>query len=200
MKKVLVIQSSLQHENGNSTKLTNTYIDALNQKGDVEVVVRNIAQDDLPHLTGEEMGAWMTAPEDRDEKQQALAAISDNLVEEVKAADEIVLGVPMYNFGIPSILKAWIDRVARAGVTFRYTENGPQGLLDSAKKVVVLGARGGIYQGTEYDTQSLYLTHFFNFVGLTDVNFVYAEGLSMGEEAAEKSFSAANEKIIELIG
>lgn len=126
-----------------------------------------------------------------------LAGISDRLIEEVQAADENVLAVLMYNFGVPSILKAWFDRIARAGAAFNYTENGPLGLLDN-KQVTVMAAWGGVYEGSERDTQSTYLRHFLNFIGIKDIRFVYAEGLAMGEEAARKGSAAANEKIIEL--
>ena len=112
------------------------------------------------------------------------------LIDELKTADHIVLGLPMYNFGIPSQLKSWIDHVARAGITFRYTENGPQGLLDD-KPVTVLAARGGLYAGTENDTVTPYIKLFFGFIGMTDVNFVYAEGLNMGDETKEKAMSEA---------
>lgn len=197
MRNILVIYSSLNQQTGNSSKLTREYLQNLQSKGEVNIVERNLVTDGLGHLSAEEMQAWMTPAAERTAEQAELAAISDNLVEEVKAADEIVLGVPMYNFGIPSVLKAWIDRIARAGITFRYTEKGPQGLLDN-KKVTILAARGGMYKGTEFDTQSQYLTHFFGFVGITDVQFVYAEGLNMGPDSADKAFKQANEKIIEL--
>lgn len=198
MSNVLVVNSSLNGEQGNSNKLVKRFLDALAQKEDITEQHLDLSEHLLGHLTSQEMQAWMTAPDKRSEEQHALAAISDNLVEQVKAADTIVVGVPMYNFGIPSALKAWIDRIARAGVTFRYTENGPQGLL-SDKKVYVMAARGGMYAGTPKDTQTTYLRDFFAFIGLTDVAFVYAEGLAMGEESAAKAFAQANEKIIELI-
>ena len=103
----------------------------------------------------------------------------------------------MYNFGIPSSLKAYFDRVAGAGITFKYTETGPVGLLEN-KSALVFAARGGVYAGSDFDTQSPYLKHFLNFIGISDVNFVYAEGLNMGEEQATSAFAKANEKIIEL--
>ena len=197
MRNVLAIFSSLSQQDGNSAKLTSQYLSQLQKNTDVNLTTRDLYTQEGGHLTKDEMEAWMTEPASRSERQTELAAISDALIEEVKAADEIVLGVPMYNFGIPSALKVWIDRVARAGVTFRYTDNGPEGLLEN-KPVTVLAARGGQYQGTEMDTQTPYLKHFFNFLGITNVRFVYAEGLAMGEQAASESFSRANEKIVEL--
>lgn len=206
MKKMLVITTSLNGAEGNSTKLAQQFVAQLQDK------VQDNAQDNvqwqvteldlnkaaLPHLGSEEIQAWSTSPSERTEVQQAFASISDNYVEQLKAADVIVLGVPMYNFGIPSALKAWIDRVARAGVTFQYTENGPEGLLKN-KSVYILAARGGMYAGTALDTQTNYLKDVFNFIGLDNIHFVYAEGLAMGEGNAQKAWQKSNEKIIELI-
>ena len=135
-------------------------------------------------------------PETRQELAWYYQAVSrmdqgiGRLIAELKAADHVVLGLPMYNFGIPSQLKSWIDHVARAGITFRYTENGPQGLLDD-KPVTVLAARGGLYAGTENDTVTPYIKLFFGFVGITDVSFVFTEGLNMGDESKEKAMSEA---------
>ncbi|NMH60501.1 FMN-dependent NADH-azoreductase [Alteromonas ponticola] len=197
MHNVLVIHSSLNQGKGNSSQLVAQYVQKLSQRGNVNVVTRDLMQDNLPHLSAQEMSTWMIPVEERSAEAQQQAAFSDRIVEEVHNADEIVLGVPMYNFGIPSVLKAWIDRLARAGVTFKYTETGPVGLLKD-KKVTIIAARGGIYAGTEFDTQSAYLTHFFNFVGLTDISFIYAEGLAMGDESAQQAMSTANQKMDEL--
>ena len=131
------------------------------------------------------------------EAQQALAAISDDIIARVKAADVIVLGVPMYNFGIPSQLKALLDRIARAGITFKYTEQGAVGLLDD-KPVVVFATRGGVYQGTPADSQTPFLQLFLNFVGLKDIHFVYAEGLNMGTDAQQAALAAAKERLVQI--
>ncbi|GGW95637.1 FMN-dependent NADH-azoreductase [Alteromonas halophila] len=197
MKKVLVVYSSLNQADGNSTKIAQTYLSALKASQSVTVTERDLVEMSLPHLSAKEMQAWSVAASQRNADQQALAAMSDTLVAEVQAADEIILAVPMYNFGIPSLLKAWLDRIARAGVTFRYTENGPVGLLEE-KTVTVLAARGGMYAGTDKDRQSAYLQHFFSFIGIDDVRMVYAEGLAMGDTAARQGFDHANAKIIEL--
>lgn len=197
MKTVLAIFSSLNGEQGNSSKLANEYLATLEKNSDVVVKRVDLSSLDLPHLSSDEMQSWMTAAEERTTEQQTLAKRSDDIVEAVQQADEIVLAVPMYNFGVPSSLKAYFDRVARAGITFKYTENGPVGLLEN-KSATVFAARGGIYAGTEFDTQSPFLKHFLGFVGITDVNFVYAEGLAMGEEQAKTAFASASEKIIEL--
>ncbi|WP_394224018.1 FMN-dependent NADH-azoreductase [Alteromonas gracilis] len=197
MKTVLAIFSSLNGDQGNSSKIANEYLSTIENNEAVRIKRVDVASLALDHLTNEEMQAWMTDASQRNDTKHALAKISDDIVEEVKAADEIVLAVPMYNFGIPSSLKAYFDRIARAGVTFKYTENGPVGLLEN-KSATVFAARGGVYAGSEFDTQTPYLTHFFNFIGISDVKFVYAEGLNMGEDIANKAFAAASEKIIEL--
>lgn len=196
MTSILVVYSSLNGDNSKSTELANYYLGSLEGRG-ASVTKVDVAELALTHLSGEEMQAWMTQTSERSASQEALAAVSDDLVAQLQAADEIVLAVPMYNFGIPSSLKAYFDRIARAGITFKYTETGPVGLLEG-KRAKVFASRGGIYQGGDYDTQTPYLTHFLNFIGITDVKFVYAEGLSMGEEAATASIASAKQKIIEL--
>ena len=143
--------------------------------------------DALPHLDIAELGAWTTPADERSDEQKALAARSDELLAELRANDVLVLAVPMYNLGIPSQLKAWFDRVLRAGETFRYTENGPQGR--QGKRVIILAARGGIYAGSDMDSQTPHLKSMLGLMGITDVDVVYAEGLNMGEEqraAAQK--------------
>lgn len=197
MKNILVVNSSLNSDEGNSSKLVANYLDKLAGK-DVKLDLLDLNEAQLPHLTQQEMAAWMTSPEERTQAQAELAAISDALLSRLEEADEVVIGLPMYNLGVPSTFKAWIDRLARAGKSFKYTETGPVGLI-ADKPVTVLAARGGVYAGTDYDTQTPYIRHIFGLMGITSVNFVYAEGLNMGEEAAEKAFSAANEKFIELL-
>jgi len=192
MKKVLVLNSSLNGEQGNSTKLSQQFVEQLANNQQISVTTRDLSDNAIAHLTQTEMAAWMTDANERSDEQKALAAISDDLIAELNDNDLIVIGMPMYNFGIPSTFKAWIDRIARAGITFKYTEQGPVGLITD-KKVVVLAARGGMYQGTEMDTQTKYLKDVLGFVGMTDVNFIYAEGLAM--PGAEQSLEAAQNKI-----
>ncbi len=199
MKKVLVIESSLQGKNGNSSRASSLYVEALRktlgqEKSDITTL--DLTQENLPHLNAEEFLAWNTPAEERSERQIQLASLSENYIKSVKQSDIIVLAVPMYNFGMPSVLKAFFDRIARAGLTFQYTENGPVGLL-TGKKVVVLAVRGGKYEGTPADSQSSYLKTFLNFIGINDIEFVYVEGLAMGEESAEFAWRKFNEKIIE---
>ena len=198
MKKVLAVFSSLNGESGNSTTLARDYLNKLTASDQASVTTLDVADLALPHLTQAEMQAWMTEENARSDEQVALAKHSDDLIESLKQADEIVLAVPMYNFGIPSSLKAYFDRIARAGITFKYTETGPVGLLEN-KSATVFSARGGIYAGSDFDTQTPYLKHFLNFIGIKEINFVYAEGLNMGEEQATKSIEQAQGEIVELL-
>jgi len=161
------------------------------------IVLRDLTTQPVPHLDERTLNAFFTPPQQRDADLQAAVRLSDELIAELQAADVIVIGVPMYNFGIPSTLKAYFDHIARAGITFRYTANGPEGLL-TGKRAIILAARGGIYSGTPKDTQTAYLRDFLAFVGITEVEFIYAEGLAMGEEAAQRAQQQAEARIAEL--
>ncbi len=145
----------------------------------------------------------MTPAEKRSVEQASRAQSADQLIEELEAADTIVLAAPMYNFTISSTLKAWIDHVARAGRTFRYTANGPEGLL-KGKQVFVVTGRGGIYTGDAparvLDFQEPYLRGILGFLGLTDVTFIHVEGLNISPEAAEKGFAQARNAINASLG
>ena len=158
---------------------------------------RDLAANPVPHIDQERFAANTTAPADRTPRQAELAAVADELIAELKAADVVVIGVPMYNFAIPSTLKAYFDHVARAGVTFAYTPNGPKGLL-TGKRAVIVATRGGKYAGTPKDTQTEYVKNFLSFLGIDNVEFVYAEGLAMGEESLSASIDAARNQIREL--
>ena len=192
---ILVIKSSVFSDGGNSSALVNAKVKALKAAHpEATVVERDLGANPIPHLDGERVGAFFTPVEKRTAEQQQVDDFSMALIEELKAADQVVVGVPMYNFGIPSQLKSWIDHVARAGITFRYTENGPQGLI-ADKPVTVLAARGGLYAGTENDTVTPYIKLFFSFVGITSVEFVFAEGLNMGDETKAKAMDEAKAAI-----
>ena len=195
MKTILQLNTSILSNNGESSRLANEFVAQL-EAG--EVIVRDLANDPVPHLNAERFGAFLAKPEGRTLKQDAIVAYSDGLIGELKKADTIVLGLPMYNFGVPSTLKAWIDHVARAGVTFKYTATGPVGLL-TGKKLYVFATRGGLYEGTPRDTQTAYVREFFAFVGITDVEFVYAEGLAMGEPSRDAALSKARDSIEKLV-
>lgn len=195
---LLQINTSIFSDGGQSSRLAEDFVRRWIQQHDgTRVTVRNFVTNPIPHLSEATFQAFLTAPEDRDAAQQKAAAFSDALIEELREADVVVLGLPMYNFGIPSQLKAWFDHIARAGITFRYTENGPQGLL-TGKKVYVLAARGGMYQGTPTDTQTDFVRNFLNFIGITDVEFIYAEGLNMGEKPRDQALKAARQAIARL--
>jgi FMN-dependent NADH-azoreductase len=180
MKQILFVKTSLNGEQSSSNKLANELISKIETQTPVNVVTRDVATSPLPHLTQTEMQAWMTAEEERTTEQAEMANLSHFLIEEVQQSDTIVVAMPMYNFGVPSTFKSWVDRVARAGITFRYSENGPVGLLKD-KKVIIVATRGGMYQGTEKDSQTQFLKDVFSFIGLTDVRFIYAEGLNMAD-------------------
>jgi len=185
MKTLLHIKSSLFSNEGQSSQLSSRFVEdwrAANPEG--RVVVRDLAQEPIPHLTAERFRSFIADPERRSAEQAGHVAESDALIEELEAASIVVFGLSMYNFGIPSTLKAWIDHVARAGRTFRYTENGSLGLL-ADRPVLVFAARGGKYQGTLKDTQTAYFRDVLDFIGLHDVHFIYAEGLSMGENGED---------------
>jgi len=195
MKTLLQVNASIFSDQGQSSKLAEQFVSAwLKNNPDAEVIVRDLAQDPVPHLDSLRFLAFLADPQARTMEQQAVVSYSDGLISELKRADIIVLGLPMYNFGIPSILKAYIDHVARAGVTFRYSETGPVGLL-TGKKAYVFAARGGHYAGTPLDTQTVYIQDFLRFIGITDVEFVYAEGLSMGDESKAGALAEAKEKL-----
>jgi len=195
MKKVLVVNSSVSGEKGQSSQLIEQFMQALPAGFAREDV--DLAQDAYPHLAMTELAAWGTPAADRTAEQQALAELSDHAIAAVQAADVILVGVPMYNFGVPSQLKAWFDRLARAGITFTYTEQGPVGLLQN-KPVIFFATRGGIYKDLPADSQTPYLKSFFNFIGLSNLHFIYAEGLNMGAENAQKALAAAKAQIGEV--
>ena len=191
MSTILHLNSSIFGEGGQSSRLAQEFVA---QFPAARVVTRDLAKNPLPHLDAERFGAFLAKPEARSPAQAAVAAQSDALIAELKAADTIVLGLPMYNFGLPTQLKAYFDHVARAGVTFKYTEKGPVGLL-GGKKAYVFAARGGLYQGTPRDTQTPYVRDFLGFLGITDVEFVYAEGLAISEASKTASLSSARDRL-----
>ena len=198
MSTLLQINASLHSSQGQSSQLANRLVASWKAKNPGgSVIVRDLAADPVPHLDAARFGAFLAKPEERSAEQQAVVAFSDALINEIKSASVIVLGLPMYNFGIPSTLKAWIDHIARAGATFRYTETGPVGLL-TGKKVYVLAARGGKYAGTPLDSQTDYIRAFFGFLGMTDVEFIYAEGLAMGEEPKQAALAQAHQQMEQL--
>lgn len=195
MKTLLQIHTSLYSGNGQSSQLAERFVERWKKVNrDGRVVARDLAAEPVPHLTAERFGALLAKPEDRTAGQAAVVAESDALIDELASADVVVIGLPMYNFGIPSTLKAWIDHVARAGRTFRYTGDGSVGLLTD-RKTYLFAARGGQYRGTPRDTQSAYMTHFLNFIGIRDIEFVYAEGLALGDDPRYEALQGATAAI-----
>lgn len=195
MATLLQIKSSLFAENGQSSRLSDEFVAgwlAANPGG--TVIVRDLAAQPVPHLDAQRFGAFLAKPEDRTPEQQAVADFSDALIDELRRVEVVALGLPMYNFGIPSTLKAYFDHIARSGVTFRYTASGPEGLL-KGKKVYAFAARGGVYAGTPLDTQTGYVRDFLRFIGMDNVEFVYAEGIAMGEETKRASIANAEQAI-----
>ncbi|MBK1685265.1 FMN-dependent NADH-azoreductase [Rhodoferax fermentans] len=188
---ILQINASARREGANSTRVANSIVARLHVANPgATLTLRDLAVTPHPVLDEAALGALFTPAEQRTPEQAARVALDDALIAEIQAHDTIVLGVPMYNFGVPVQLKSWIDAIARAGVTFRYTANGPEGLL-TGKKVYVALARGGLYRDTANDSQVPYLKSVLGFLGLTDVHFIYAEGLAMGPEASDKGFAKA---------
>lgn len=195
---LLQINSSLFAGGGQSSQLAQRFVDAWKAKhADGTVIVRDLAADPVPHLTAARFQSFLTPPAERNDEQKAVVAYSDRLIDELKSADTIVLGLPMYNFGVPSWLKSWIDHVGRAGSTFQYTEKGPVGLL-TGKKAYVFATRGGLYSGTPLDTQTHYIRDFLRFIGIADVEFVYAEGLAMGEPQKQSALETARTAVDQL--
>ncbi len=195
MQKLLQLKTSLFANQGQSSLLSDAFVEAwLDGHPGSVVMIRDFAVTPVPHLDGAGFQAFLSKAEERSSEQQAKVAYSDGLIAELQAADVLVIGLPMYNLGIPSTLKAWIDHVARAGVTFRYTANGPQGLL-SGKKAYVFASRGGRYAGTAFDTQTDFMRNFLAFIGVTNVEFVYAEGLNMGDDSRSSSLTTAHSEL-----
>lgn len=193
--KILQINGAARSNGANSTKLADSITTRLkNKHPQATLEVRDLAANPHPVLDEAALGALFTPADQRTPEQAARVALDDALIAQVQSADVIVLGVPMYNFGIPVQLKTWIDAIARAGVTFQYTANGPEGLI-KGKKVYLALARGGMYRDTPNDSQVPYLKTVLGFLGMTDVECVYAEGLAMGAEGAIQSFAKAEETL-----
>ncbi len=170
---ILRIDASMRHEGSVTRDLADRLIAA---RPAAEIIVRDLAADPLPQIDAAWIAANFTDPAERSDEQTARLALSDTLVSELRAADEIVIGVPIYNFGVPAALKAWVDLVARARETFRYGENGPVGLLDGKRATLVL-ASGGTGFGSEIDFATPWLRHVLGFIGITDVTIIAADRL-----------------------
>lgn len=201
MAKLLHINSSVRNQGSVSRQLTGEFIAKWQAAHpDAEIIQRDLAASPVPHLNEQMMGAFFTPAEQRTPEQAEAVKISDQLVEELLAADVIVIGAPMYNFSIASTLKSWIDHVARAGITFRYTQAGPEGLVKN-KKVYVFISRDGVYSegpAKAMEFQDTYLKTILGFLGMDDVTFIHTEGLAMGKETAERALAETRQKIATL--
>ncbi|GAC1420243.1 MAG: NAD(P)H-dependent oxidoreductase [Burkholderiaceae bacterium] len=194
---ILKINSSARAAASHSSALAGALVERLRrQYPDAALTVRDLGAAPHPMLDESALQALFTPPQQRTSGQVDRVALDDVLIAEIQAADFIVMGVPMYNFGVPAQLKNWIDAIARVQVTFRYTEKGPEGLLQG-KKVYVALTRGGIYRDTPNDTQTPYLKTILGFLGLRDIQFFYAEGLAMGPDAEGKALASAHARIAE---
>lgn len=199
MSTLLQINSSLFSDQGASSQLADDFVARWHEqhpKG--KVIRRDLSLDPVPHWDGERMAAVTTDPALRTPAQRRLAAEADRYIQEIQAADVLVLGVPMYNYAVPTQLKAWFDHIARARVTFRYTEHGVEGLL-KGKRAVVITTRGGRHRDRPEDAVVPFVQAMLNHVGITDVELVYAEGLNLGEAAREAGLREAQARIEQLL-
>lgn len=196
---ILQINSSARSwangQGSQSTRLANELVEQLRAANPgVTLTLRDLTAQPHPALDEAALGALFTPADARSAEQHARVALDQALIDEVKAADVIVIGVPMVNFGITSQLKNWIDAIAKAGVTFKYTATGPVGLVEG-KKVYAVLTRGGVYRDQPHDTQVPYLRQTLGFLGITDIGFIYAEGLAMGPDAEAKALASARAEI-----
>ncbi|MBC8158488.1 MAG: FMN-dependent NADH-azoreductase [Alphaproteobacteria bacterium] len=195
MTHLLVVTSSPKSGGSVSGNLADRFVASIEADANVVRTVRDVGHNPPPHLDETTIGAFFTPEDERTPQQVEAVKLSDKLIAEVEAADIIVIAAPMHNFGVTSALKTWIDHIARAGKTFKYTEAGPVGLLGN-RKVYVLGARGGGYSQNSpahaMDEQEPYLKTVLGFMGLNDVTFIHAEGVAMGEEGLLRANEAVD--------
>lgn len=188
MSKVLILKSSILGGYSQSGQLIEHLSQHWTEQG-ANITVRDLAAEPLPVLDGE-IAMGLQGGDDLSQRQQEVLSLSNKLIQELKDHDTIVIAAPMYNFSIPTQLKNWIDLIARAGVSFTYTENGPQGLI-TGKRAIVITTRGGVHKDSSADHVVPYLKTVLGFIGIDDVETVYGEALSMGPEATEKGMSEA---------
>ncbi len=199
MKNILRITTSISGESSVSSQLMDELSAGLAASEAIELIERDFSVEPIPHLDSAWLTALSTAQADRDEGQQKKVEYSDGLIAELQKADVLLLGLPMYNFSVPSMLKAWIDHIARAGVTFRYTDNGPVGMLQG-KKVYLVAAMGGESGRSATDFLRPYMRHILSFIGLSEVEFITAEGLNLGPERRQQGLAEARRMIDSAVG
>jgi FMN-dependent NADH-azoreductase len=193
---ILQINGSARAQGAHSTTVANLITQQLLAKNpSAKLTVRHLATQPPAPLDGQTLGAVFTPADKRTPEQAKRVAQDDDLIAEVISADVLVLGVPMYNFGLSVQLKSWLDAICRNGVAFKYTDKGPVGLF-TGKKVLVGFARGGIYRGTVNDSQTPYFNTMLPFMGMTDIQYFYAEGLNMGEAALQAGLADAKQQIL----
>ncbi len=192
---ILQINSSARSNGSESSRLADTIVAKLSATSPQATVLRrDLASDPHPLIDESTLQALFTPAEQRTAAQAARVALDDALIAQVQAADVIVIGAPTYNFGITAQLKSWFDAIARAGVTFKYGATGPIGLL-TGKKVYVALSRGGVHRNGPTDTQFAHIKMFLSFLGMTDVQYIFAEGLGMGPDAVAKAQADAEAEI-----
>ncbi|MDP1930064.1 MAG: NAD(P)H-dependent oxidoreductase [Gammaproteobacteria bacterium] len=200
--KVLQLKTSLFDGAGNegvSTQLSGELLSSLHKAhGNLHVTTRDFSTEPVPYLDGAWLKALSTPAVDRTQEQQDKVAYSDALIAELQAADVVIIGVPMYNFAVPGMLKSWTDHVARAGVTFKYTDKGAVGLV-TGKKVYLVLAMGGRHDEGITDHMRPYLRTILGFLGLTEIEIVVADGLNMGETYRAQGLQQAREQIQNLL-
>jgi len=198
MKTILQLNNSLFGNQGKSSVLANDFVKKMVESSpDANVICRDLAAEPVPHLSFNEFTAASISPAERTSEQNQTAALADTLIKELMDADVLVIGSPTYNFSITSSLKAWFDHVARAGATFQYGADGPEGLV-SAKAYIFISS-GGYYKGEDTDFQTHYIRYLLGFLGIKDVEFTYLEGVAMGEDTLDKSMQMAQERILKLV-
>lgn len=194
-KTILRLDSSVFGNQGVSAQLNDHLVEQIRaQHGDVRVLQRDLAQQALPHVTSEFIGALGKSAGERTPEEAAQVALADQLIDELRQADYLLVGAPMYNFTIPSTLKTWMDYVARAGDTFKYTANGAVGLLTETQ-VFISASRGGVHRDQYTDNVVPLLTSFFSLLGLSDIHVIYAEGVNMGDDGRNQALTAARQAI-----
>lgn len=192
---ILQINSSARSSGSESTRMSDKLVAGLAAANPGATVVRrDLASEPHPVIDEATLGALFTPADQRSPTQAARVALDDALIAQVQAADVVVIGAPMYNFGVTIQLKSWFDAIARAGVTFRYGANGPEGLL-TGKKVYVNLSRGGVHKNGASDSQVPFLTTFLGFLGMSDVTYLYSEGMGMGPDAVAKGQAQADAQI-----